>query len=161
MFSRICVGWWWNILVAYNVFDEMPQWSIWLIFDWFLFVRIRKSRPKEMSWLWAETFFASLLTWNLNPFIVFSPSSCIVVHCRFNASVTFRYCNSIWENIFFLSYADQLRFTTLWSRGNWSRIDEEEKFIFIFMLCWFVLLDAILLRCGSEGKGKIICGLKQ
>ncbi|XP_031741829.1 serine/threonine-protein kinase STY46-like [Cucumis sativus] len=41
-----------------------------------------------MSWLWAETFFASLLTWNLNPFIVFSPSSCIIVHCRFNDGLT-------------------------------------------------------------------------
>ena len=44
----------WSFLVAYNVFDEMPQWSIWLIFYWYLFVRIRKSRSREMSWLWAE-----------------------------------------------------------------------------------------------------------
>ena len=45
---------WWSILIAYNVFDEMPQWSIWLIFNWFLFVRIRKSRPREISWLWVD-----------------------------------------------------------------------------------------------------------
>ena len=44
----------WSIWVAYNVFDEMPQWNIWLIFNWFLFVRIRKSRPGNISWLWAE-----------------------------------------------------------------------------------------------------------